>query len=242
MQDYQFAPPPQNGGQGQRPVQQPAPDHVRHNARPDRPAPAAAAQQTFCRDCGQPVEPGSAVCVHCNYILDPEAFKQAQRLFRIRREAAQRRRAAEMMQRAARQNGMPALEPQRQAADITPQQVVQASPRYHYETIGAVFCPGCGAEVQDGACQCVSCGYVIDPVQYALTQQQVRQQLAVRENREAKLERKDLIKSLLVPGYGRKMYKANIQNRPQIAEPCRKAGRFNVFLIIMLIVLFFGLL
>ncbi len=254
MQDYQFAPPPQNNKQHPR-VGVPRQPHG-GIVQPGQPAlqpvqpmtqTAPAQGQTFCHDCGQPVEPGSAVCVHCNYILDPEAFKQAQRLFRRRREAEQRRRAAGMMPRGGvSPNGMPPLEPsgraqQPAAADVTPEQVVRAGPRYHYETIGSVFCPSCGTEVQEGACQCVSCGYVLDAVQYAMTQQQVQRQLAVRENREAKLSRSDLIKSLLIPRYGRKMYKANIQNRPQIANPCRKAGRFNTFLIILLIILFFGL-
>ena len=251
MQDYQFAPPPQNNKQPPR-VSVPRQPHggiVQPGQPPIQPLeqPAAPAQaQTFCRDCGQPVEPGSAVCVHCNYILDPEAFKQAQRLFRRRREAEQRRRAAAAATQVSYpRNGMPTLEPsspQPAAPNVTPEQVVRANPHYHYDTIGAVFCPGCGGEVQQGACQCVHCGYVIDAVQYAVTQRQVQQQLAVREDRAAKLDTRDLFKSLLIPGYGRKMYRLNKDKRPQIANPCRKAGRINALLVMVALIIILSLL
>lgn len=250
MQDQQFAPPPRSG----QPPRVGVPIHQPHGGivQPGQPAlqpikpmtqTEPAQGQTFCRDCGQPVQPGSAVCVHCNYILNPQAFQQAQRLFRRRREAAeQQRRVAAMMQRYPA-NGMPDLEhEQRVPAVATPEQVVQAGPHYHYETIGAVFCPGCGGEVLDGACQCVHCGYVINQALYALSQQQVQKKLIQQENREARLSRKELIQCLLIPGRGRKIYRANIANRPQVAKPARRAGRVNTFLILLLIILIIALL
>ena len=248
MQDQQFAPPPGNGQQYPYGGAQ----HQSHGgviqspgAAAQTPPPAAktTSQQTFCRDCGQPVEPGSAVCVHCNYILNPQAFQQAQRLFRKRREAAEQQRRAAAMMRQYPVNGMPDLEQeQRVPVIVTPEQVVQAGPHYHYETIGAVFCPGCGGEVLDGACQCVHCGYVINQAQYALTQQQVQTKLKLQENREATLSRKDLIKSLLIPGHGRKIYRANIANRPQVAKPARRAARVNALLITILLIIIISFL
>ena len=242
MQNQQFAPPPPSGQQQPPRVSVP---HYAHGGIAQETAPpvqsAPAEGQTFCRDCGQPVEPGSAVCVHCNYILNPQAFQQAQRLFRRRREAAEQQRRREAMMRQYPVDGMPDLEhEQRVPAIVTPEQVVQAGPHYHYETIGAVFCPGCGGEVLDGACQCVHCGYVIDQAQYSLVQKRVQQQLALRENREAKLSRKDLIKSLLVPGYGRKIYRANIAERPQVAKPARRAARVNALLLLLLLIVLIG--
>lgn len=291
----------------------------------------------FCRDCGKPVQPGSAVCVHCNYILNPEAFRQAQRLVggrgrkpaepavqpRTRQSAQQQprprvnpwadpgtRRSSSgssyaQRQQAARRSSasgalgdlitavlqhydilpgqqqpgwqqptrtvptpqqpvrparpadpadlsMPSLEPappqstpgapaaqqqQAQKQAPSPEQIAASSPDYHYDTSGAVYCPNCGAEVEHGAIQCIHCNYVIDYRQYhiAMTQAQKRAQLA--EDRGAKLDRSDWIKSLLIPGYGRKMYNLNHERRPQIAEPCLKAGRINAVLLVLLIII-----
>ena len=383
-QNYQFAPPPAQGqpvppvqgqpgqpGQGQ-PVQgRPAQPRTRYTV------PQGQGQQylqtmqqqaesglRFCRDCGKPVQPGSAVCVHCNYILDPEAFRQAQRLVggrsrkpqqpvvqpRVQQAGqrpvqqpaqrsnpwtdpsarrrmqgssyAQRRSAGASASerrygydpdrratafgdlltavlahysdaidrrssteratpppdwdpmRAAQQArqpvspgemSMPSLEPQTrsaqtaqpapqqtqaaqqaaqqaQAAPPTPEQIAANSPDYHYATRGKVYCPNCGAEVEHGACQCIHCSYVIDERQYqiAMTQAEKRRQLA--EDRSAKLDSSDYLKSLLVPGYGKKMYEMNRGRRPQIAEPCRKAAKINSVLLVVLAIIIFMML
>ncbi len=349
-QNVQYAPtPPQESGQQNQPA--PAPQ-----AQPRRyTVPQGQNQQylqnmqqqaesglRFCRDCGKPVQPGSAVCVHCNYILNPEAFRQAQRLVGGRgrkpaaptvqprtRQAAQQPRqrvnpwadpgtrsrtggsSYAQRQQASRRAGsstgsalgdlitavlqhydilpggtaqqdtgwrptptrtiptpqqpvrparpadpadlsMPSLEPtpqqsapaaqaaqqqEQKQAPPSPEQIAAHSPDYHYDTSGAVYCPNCGAEVEHGAIQCIHCNYVIDYRQYqmAMTQAQKRAQLA--EDRSAKLDRSDWIKSLLVPGYGRKMYNLHHERRPQIAEPCLKAGRINAVLLVLLIII-----
>ncbi len=106
---------------------------------------------------------------------------------------------------------------------------------YRFRTIGAVYCTNCGSEIQDGASVCVNCNYVLDPEAVR------RAQMLVRD-RTAKLERSDLIKSLLVPGYGRKMWKLHKDRRMQIAKPCRIAGYINTGIIaaIVALIIFFG--
>ena len=302
-QNFQYAPPPDP--QRQRYGVPPAQNQQYLQAMQQQ----AEAGLRYCRDCGAPVQPGSTVCLNCNYIINPEAFRQAQRLVRSRntppppppsaRQAArsgQRRSTRRTPQprsvsggdvgeiigsavvnilqhydilppsASARRTppvdpasipqtiprpavepvmpeldlsaGKPAAEPQPEppvremlqqpAPEPQPQPQTRVlrrnptatGPKFHFDVSGDVFCPSCGTEVAPGACQCIHCGYVIDAAQYQLAQRQV-------EDRNAKLERKDLIKSFFIPGYGKRMYKKYHLRRPQIAEPCRKAERIR---------------
>ncbi len=307
--NYQYAPPPPQGGQPMQPGQQ------AHQPAPQQHTDTAT---QYCRDCGQPVQPGSAVCLNCNYILDRDAFRRAQQLVgRRNRQKMQPRnvrpqqpypqpgqRFAQPGQRGGKARGQgaetaeaigaavvsilrrydilpqptqrnypntpnvapPIQQPQPAVQDMpdldlgdaekaakppqpakfpdaTDPAAVQAAlpkaaaaqPRYHFNTSGDVFCPKCGTEVDLGACQCIHCGYVIDEAQYAIAMQQMN-------DRNAELEHKDLVKSYLVPGYGKKMYEEHHLRRPQIAEPCLKAGKINKAMLTLSLILLILLL
>ena len=77
-QNFQYAPPPDP--QRQRYGVPPAQNQQYLQAMQQQ----AEAGLRYCRDCGAPVQPGSTVCLNCNYIINPEAFRQAQRLVRSR--------------------------------------------------------------------------------------------------------------------------------------------------------------
>ena len=183
----------------------------------------------FCRNCGQPILKDASVCVHCNYVVNPIALQQGQRLVRARRESYQSRSHVRIRQFITNLTGLDLETPQEKARWTVRKQA------YHFETEGAVYCTNCGREVDPGASVCVACNYVLNPLAVQ------RAQMAVRD-RTAKLSRKDLIKSILIPGYGRKMYQMYAQRRPQIALPCRKAGYVNMGLIAVAAVIFLTIL
>lgn len=180
----------------------------------------------YCRNCGAKVEPGASVCVHCNYVLDVQTLQRAQRMVRVRHEQAQRQ--------AQRNRGLLGL-----VSDVLTKVLVgeqgnvqrpgTAQPvprqRYMYHTEGACYCSGCGCEVEEGAVVCVRCGYVIDPAAVAHAQMVV-------SDRNARLTTSDVIKGLLVPGYGKKYYQMYSKRRPEIANKLQLFGRINKTLII----------
>ena len=175
----------------------------------------------FCRNCGQPVFKDASVCVHCNYVVNPEALRQGQRLVLARRAQYQNRYHVRIRKFITNLTGLDLESPQEKARWAVRKQ------DYHFETGSTVYCTNCGCEVDPGASVCVRCNYVLNPMAVR------RAQMAVRD-RTAKLTRKDLLKSLLIPGYGRKMYRMYAERRPQIAKPCRKAGYVNTGMLIAL--------
>jgi len=78
--------------------------------------------------------------------------------------------------------------------------------------------------VETGAVVCVRCGYVINPAAVQQAQRMVK-------DRNAKLRASDVIKSLLIPGYGKKVFRTYALRRPQIAKTCRNLGYVNLALI-----------
>ena len=172
----------------------------------------------FCRNCGQPILKEASVCVHCNYVVNPIALQQGQRLVRARREQYQSKSHVRIRQFITNLTGIDLETPMEKARWSVRKQ------DYHFETNGKVYCTNCGREVDPGASVCTACNYVLNPLAVQ------RAQMAVRD-RTAKLTRRDLIKSLLIPGYGHKMYQMYVQRRPQVALPCRKAGYVNIGLI-----------
>ncbi|MBR5371645.1 MAG: hypothetical protein IK130_05455 [Oscillospiraceae bacterium] len=183
---------------------------------------ALAAQNTiFCRDCGNPVDKNASVCVHCGFVLNQETFAQAQRMVEERqmREAPRKRLLGLIGSLTGDQNLI-------RQSQITPAQRRQ----YRFQAVGKVYCTGCGSEVEQGQSVCMHCGYVLNPT--AIRNAQIRVQ-----NANMKLERSDLVKSYLIPGYGKRMYEEYKDRCPQIAEPCQKAGKINKIALITLIAL-----
>lgn len=183
----------------------------------------------YCRNCGAKVEPGASVCVHCNYVLDVQTLQRAQRMVRVRHEQARRQ--------AQRNRGLLGI-----VSDVLTKVLVgeqgtaqpgTAQPvpkqRYMYHTEGACYCSGCGTEVEEGAVVCVHCGYVINPAAVAHAQMVV-------SDRNAKLTTSDVIKGLLVPGYGKKYYQMYSTRRPEIAKKLQLFGRINKALIVAAVI------
>ena len=178
----------------------------------------------YCRDCGSPMPKNAVVCVNCDYVMNPQAFRQTQMSIH---EQQQQQETAMKIRRFLRVITGAPPEPD-YSQPITPR-------NYRFQTIGAVHCTNCGNEIQDGASVCVNCQYVLNPEAVR------RAQMLVRD-RTAKLDRKDLIKSLIVPFYGRKMWRQNKDRRMQIAKPCHIAGMINsgIIGIIILLLIIFG--
>lgn len=175
-------------------------------------------ERCFCRNCGKPIYKNASVCVHCNYVTNPLALQQGQRLVRARRERYEK--GSRIRNFITNLTGIDLESPDQKARwAIRPQ-------NYHYQTTGSVYCTNCGCEVDPGASVCVRCNYVLNPLAVR------RAQMAVSD-RTAKLSRKDLIKSFLIPGYGHKLYKLYAERRPQIAKPCRLAGLANLGALVM---------
>ncbi|MCQ2417314.1 MAG: hypothetical protein MJ071_05840 [Oscillospiraceae bacterium] len=173
-------------------------------------------ERCFCRDCGKPVYKNASVCVHCNYVMNAAELQKGASVVNQRREAYQQRHR---FRNFIKKYTMLDLE--------TPQEKEHWAVRrqnYRYQTTGSVFCSNCGCEVDPGASVCVKCQYVLNP--YAIQQAK----MAI-EDRNARLSRIDLIKSLLIPGYGKKIYQVYAVRRPQVANPCRIAGIINKALI-----------
>lgn len=100
--------------------------------------------------------------------------------------------------------------------------------------VGKRFCRNCGEEIQVGASVCVHCNTVLNPVA-------VRHAQEIVMNRQAKVTKRMLIKSFFFPRKGMKLYRENIANRPQVAEPCKKAawaGRLTRIGIVLALVAF----
>ena len=184
-------------------------------------------ERCFCRNCGKPIFKDASVCVHCNYVLNPVALQQGQRLIRARREKYEK--GHRIRNFITNLTGIDLESPEQKARWAVRRQ------EYHFQTSGKVFCTCCGTEVDPGASVCVKCNYVLNPMAVR------RAQLAVRD-RTAKLSRADLIKSVLVPGYGHRMYKMYAERRPQIAKPCRTAGYVNAGLIAALAIIILTIL
>ena len=183
----------------------------------------------YCRNCGEKVEPGASVCVHCNYVLDVATLQRAQRMQRVRYEQAQRQ--------AKRNRGLLGVISDTLTRVLVGEQPTKngftENPRrqnYLYHTVGACYCSACGTEVEAGAVACVHCGYIIDRAAYQKTQLMVA-------DRNAELTTADILKSLFIPFYGKRMYKTYALRRPQVAEPCRKLGYVNAGLIAAVIAL-----
>lgn len=216
-QQFQSAPLPQQPQYQQQPEQDIFAQRLaEHNA-------ALKAHNTvFCKDCGNPVDRNASVCIHCGYVLNKESFAKAQQLIQQRAERdAPRKRLVGLIgtitgdQRLIEEGKEKPLLPNNQ---------------YRFQTVGKIYCTNCGCEVEEGQSVCVHCNYVLNPTAIRNAQMMI-------QNRNKKLERADLIKSLLIPGYGKKMYEAYKDTCPQIAEPCQKAGAFNKIALIILITL-----
>lgn len=166
----------------------------------------------FCRNCGSPIYKNASVCVHCNYVMNIASLRQGQQLVRARREKYEKGHRIRRFITAL--TGIQLENPQQQQNWSVRRQ------DYHYQTDGAVYCVNCGCVVDPGASVCVRCNYVLDPAA-------VQRAHIMVSDRNAKLTKQDLIKSLLIPGYGKKIYRQFAVRRPQVANPCRLAGRIN---------------
>lgn len=82
---------------------------------------------------------------------------------------------------------------------------------------GKRFCRNCGGEIQAGASVCVHCNAVLNPVAIKKAQELVM-------NRKAVVTNAQLRKSFFSYRKGMKLYRENIKERPQVAEPCKKAA------------------
>lgn len=82
---------------------------------------------------------------------------------------------------------------------------------------GKRFCRNCGGEIQAGASVCIHCKAVLNPVA-------IRRAQEIVMDRQAKADKAMLRKCFFFPKRGMALYKANIERRPQVAEPCKKAA------------------
>lgn len=185
----------------------------------------------YCRNCGERIDPGASVCVHCNYVMDPVALQRAQYAARVQYEQAKR---------AARRNrgligavsdvlslvlvGESCTARNERAADQARLRK-EARKGYLFHTVGKCYCSGCGSPIDEGAAVCVRCGYVANP----LVVQQAQMMVA---DRNAKLHVSDVLKSLLIPGHGKAVYRTYALRRPTIAKTCRILGWVNRLLTI----------
>lgn len=215
QQQFQTAPPPVDIQYQSNPLDDPA---------MQAPPLAENSDICYCRNCGKMLPKNAVVCVGCDYVMNPAMFRDAQMSVRERQQTEESAMKIRRFLRVVT------------GAQATPVSRVQPSVQrnYKFQTEGPVYCTNCGHEVQDGASVCVHCQYVIDPAA-------VRRAKMLVEDRTATLDKKEFIRCLLIPGKGRKMYRANIQRRPQIAKPCRVAGIINsaaIALVILLLIIF----
>lgn len=169
-------------------------------------------ERCFCRNCGKPVFREATVCVHCNYVMNPAGLQTGSQLVRARREKYERGHRVRSF--ITNLTGIDLETPEQKAKWAIRKQ------DYHYQTSGAVYCTNCGCEVDPGASVCVRCNYVLNPLAVQ------RAKMAVRD-RTAKVTKKELLKSLLIPGHGFKLFRKFRERRPQVANPCRIAGLVN---------------
>ena len=186
-------------------------------------------ERCFCRSCGQPIYKNASVCVHCHYVVNPLALQQGQRVVRARREKYESSKLTRIQRFVHNLTGID-LEP-----DYQKQRWAVRKQDYHYQTSGKVYCSNCGCIVDPDATVCVNCNYVLNPL--ALR----RAQMAIRD-KNAKVTRKEFIKSALIPGYGFKLSRQYKARRPQVAKPCLKAGLANTAGIVMAILLLIAFL
>lgn len=185
-------------------------------------------ERCFCRNCGQPIYRNASVCVHCHYVVNPVALQQGQRLVRARREKYESSKLTRIQRFVHNLTGID-LEP-----DSQKQRWAVRKQDYHYQTTGRqVYCTNCGCIVDPNATVCVNCNYVLNPL--ALR----RAQIALRD-KKAKVTRKELILSALIPGHGFKLSKRYKANRPQVAKPCLIAGLANTAALVIAALLFFA--
>ncbi len=174
-------------------------------------------QRCFCRNCGKPVMKAASVCVNCRYVTNPAALHHGAELLRQKR--AKYEKSHRFFRAVNNLTGVDLESPERKALfEISPQ-------RYAFRTTGAVYCTNCGRQVDEGASVCVHCQYVLNP---AAVQ---RAQMALAD-KKAKLTPKLVIKSLLIPGFGKKQRRKWALRRPQIAGPCGLLGSINTGLLV----------
>lgn len=171
-------------------------------------------ERCFCRNCGQPVYKNASVCVHCNYVINAASLRQGQQIVRARREKYENSKVTRVHRFIRNVTGVD-LEPESQKERWA---VRQQS--YHYQTSGNVYCSNCGCIVDPGASVCVNCNYVLNPLA-------VRQAQMALSDKRAKFTKKDLLRSLLIPGEGFKLHKKYKVRRPQVARPALLAGLVN---------------
>lgn len=171
-------------------------------------------ERCFCRNCGQPVYKNASVCVHCNYVMNPATLQQGQRLVRARREKYESSKVTRVHRFIRNLTGID-LEPENEKAHWAVRQQ-----QYHYQTTGNVYCTNCGCIVDPGASVCVNCNYVLNPLA-------IRQAQMALADKRATFTKKDLLRSLIIPGAGFKLHKKYKVRRPQVARPALIAGIIN---------------
>lgn len=212
-QQFQSAPLPQQ-------PQQPTAQNIYAQRLAEQRAAIAAQNTIFCKDCGNPVDKNASVCVHCGFVLNRESFAQAQRVVqeRAQRDLPRKRLLGLIGSITGDQN-------------LIEQGRINNQPaNYRFQTVGKEYCTGCGTEIEKGQSICMHCGYVLNP-------EAIRNAQVMVQNRNMKLEKSDLIKSYLIPGYGKKMAEEYKDRCPQIAEPCEKAGKLNKVLLLAVILM-----
>lgn len=174
-------------------------------------------ERCFCRNCGQPVLKAASVCVNCHFVLNPQALRLGAQRIRARR--AKYEKSHRIFQFINNVTGVDLeSEASKSLFEVAPQ-------KYVYRTTGAVYCTNCGTQVDEGASVCVRCKYVLNPAAVR------RAQLALLD-KQAKLTPALILKSLLIPGFGRIQSRQWAVRRPQIAKPCSLLGKINTALLI----------
>ncbi len=186
-------------------------------------------ERCFCRNCGQPIYKNASVCVHCRYVVNPTALQQGQRLVRARREKYESSKVTKIQRFVRKFTGID-LEPQEQK-----NRWAVRTQDYRYQTTGQVHCSNCGCIVDREAAVCVNCNYVLDPIAIR------KAEIALRD-KTAKVTRKELLMSALIPGHGFRLSKQYSARRPQVAKPCLLAGIGNISAIVLMILLFLSFL
>lgn len=120
---------------------------------------------------------------------------------------------SDMLQMARQQSAA-----QQAGAEAAPQQNEDDRRRMvRQANVGKRFCRNCGGEIQVGASVCVHCNTVLNPLAVKKAQEIVM-------NRKASVTRSMLVKSFFFPRKGMALYREHIKDRPQVANPCKKAS------------------
>jgi len=170
-------------------------------------------ERCFCRNCGNPVMKTASVCVSCHYVMNPQALQLGAQ--RIRERRARFEKSHRVFQFINKATGVD-LESDTSKAlfEVTPQ-------NFAFRTTGAVYCTNCGCQVDEGASVCVRCNFIMNPAA-------IRQAQLSIIDKNAKMTPKLFLKSLLIPGFGKKMRMKWQARRPQIARPCGLLGKINL--------------